>query len=436
MTTYNFIISQFSIMTQMGAFLFLIRQIMKMKIPFFAAFGIEFSVQILISCICYFLNFPTLVQYTMQFALAFTGVMIFFEGTVKRRLFAFTLQYAIALISSIISYELLQTLLLIESADFYVNEKKSPVPQLVTSDILMIIVFVICYFLLSRRHNSVKSASLKSHILFFIATMSVHYGLLVVHYSRTSYIDSSDILMNYIFQSIIIICLYLQYFAVCRNTELLENNHLLSIQHLEQESEKRYYDLARSQYEEISRIRHDMNNHLGIAAALINDNQQNEAQEIIEKLRTSLDGIRAVQYSSNPVINTILSAKANLKEYRDIDMQFMMKDCDSIPCDNAELCSLISNLFDNAARAALETGKDAALQIESGVVNEYFVLKITNTAQENSLPTGKLTPSSKKTKGHGYGMSIIRMIAEKYDGSFTIEQKGEFVTGTVMLCCR
>ncbi|MGN0631005.1 MAG: sensor histidine kinase [Ruminococcus sp.] len=436
MTIYDFIINQLSIMTQMGAFLFLLRQIMKMKVPFFAAFGMEFAVQIFISCICYLLNFSPLVQFLMQITLAFAGIMLLFEGTVKRRLFAMVLQYGIAFIVSFISSELMQAVMHIKTTVFSVSEEFETVGPLLTSDILMIIIFAMCYFLLSRRHSSVESAALKPHMLFFIVTMSVHYGLLIAHYSKTSSINVSDLLMNYIFQSIIIISLYLQYFAVCRNTELLENNHLLSIQRFEQESEKRYYELARSQYEEISRIRHDMNNHLGAAAALINDNQQNAAQEIIEKLRTSLDGIKAVQYCNNPVINTILTTKANLNEYRDIDMQFMLKDCENIPCDNAELCSLISNLFDNAARAALESGTDAVLQIESGVVNEYFILKITNTAKENALFAGTLTPSSKKTKGHGYGMNIVRMIAGKYDGSFTIEQEGEFVTGTVMLRCR
>ncbi|MGN0585564.1 MAG: sensor histidine kinase, partial [Ruminococcus sp.] len=422
-----------SILTQMGAFLFLMNHLLKIRIPFFAVLGIEFAVQTVISLFSQFVHISPEIQLVLQFSLAFGGIIIFFKGTLKIKIIALFLQFIIAMFSSLISSKFIALIMQIRTTIFTVEGKRAAVSQLLTSDILMIIIFAVCYFLLARSHDTKNTGSAKTQMPVFTVIMIVHYGLLTAHYSGIPKPDAADLLMNYIFQSIIILSLYMQYFSVCRNIDLMEKNYLLSVNQFEQESEKRYYELAQSRFDEISKIRHDLNNHLDTALHLIKDNQQNEAREIMERLRTSLDGIKAVQYCENPVINTILTTKANQSEYKVIDMQFVLKDCDKIPCDSAELCSLISNLFDNAARAALESGTEPMLQIESGIVNEYFVLTITNNAKPEAVSAGVDTPTGKKASGHGYGMKIVRMIAEKYYGSFTLEQDGEFVTGTVML---
>lgn len=433
MITYDFLIRLMSILTQMGAFLFLMNHLLKIRIPFFAVLGIEFAVQTVISLFSQFVHISPEIQLVLQFSLAFGGIVIFFKGTLKRKIIALFLQFIIAMFSSLISSKFIALIMQIRTTIFTVEGKSAAVGQLLTSDILMIIIFAVCYFLLARNHDTKNTGSAKNQMPVFTVIMIVHYGLLTAHYGGIPKPEASDLLMNYIFQSIIILSLYMQYFSVCRNIDLMEKNYLLSVNQFEQESEKRYYELAQSRFDEISKIRHDLNNHLDTALHLINDNQQNEAREIMERLRTSLDGIKAVQYCENPVINIILTTKANQSEYKDIDMQFVLKDCDKIPCDSAELCSLISNLFDNAARAALESGTEPMLQIESGIVNEYFVLTITNNAKPEAVSAGVDTPTGKKASGHGYGMKIVRMIAEKYYGSFTLEQDGEFVTGTVML---
>lgn len=433
MITYDFLIQLLSILTQMSAFLFLMNHLMKIKIPFFAALGIEFAVQTVISLLSQFMQISLEIQIVLQLSLAFGGIIIFFKGTLKRKIIALFLQFIIAMFSSLISSKFIALIMQIRTTFFTVEGKYATVGQLLTSDILMIIIFAVCYILLARNHDTKNTGSAKTQMPVFTLIMIVHYGLLAAHYGRIPKPDPVDLLMNYIFQSIIILSLYMQYFSVCRNIELLEKNYLLSVNRFEQESEKRYYELAQSRFDEISKIRHDLNNHLDTALHLINDNQQNEAREIMERLRTSLDGIKAVQYCENPVINTILTTKANQCEYKDIDMQFVLKDCDKIPCDSAEICSLISNLFDNAAAASLESGTEPMIQIESGAVNEYFVLTITNNAKPEAVSAGVDTPTGKKASGHGYGMKIVKMIAEKYDGSFTLEQDGEFVTGTVML---
>lgn len=433
MITYQFIMTQLSVATQMGAFLFLFYQVLKRRVPYFAAFAIQCAIQAVLSLVFLFFNIPNSIQTLLQLPVIVVEYKLFFDEKMKKILPATALLYVIAVATSMISALFITYILNTELPDCLNNGEHAAVSQLLTSDILMIIIFGICYFLISRKHDSRNTRAAKSHMPIFVVIMAVHYALLIAHYQRIHEIESTDLLMNYIFQAIIIISLYMQYFSVCGNVELMEKNYLLSMEQLERKNEKRYYELAQSKYDEISKVRHDLVNHLNTAIQLMKDNHQNEAQEIMENLQTSLDEVKVVNYCTNTIINTILTTKANQSEYAQIDMQFLLKDCDKIPCDSSELCSLISNLFDNAAKAALESGTDPLIYMESGIVNEFFVLKVTNTARKDAVSSGIYTISSKNSAGHGYGLLIIQNIAKKYDGSFELEQKDVFVTGTVTM---
>lgn len=358
-------------------------------------------------------------------------VFVMYYGGIKERL---KLIAAVAVISFIDEMSCLAISYVFFGAspqELYKPTEMLSVIMGISNDIMLI--SSICSIIILRRKDE-RYRRMRAYLLLMTAFAFIHMAFFIFYYKTgQDKLENSDILVQLVFQSMLVYLLIFLYYTMKKNLKRLETEEMLAQIDESMQRTHEYYTLARSQYDEISRIRHDMNNHLGTAAALIKDNQQSEAQEIIEKLRTSLDGIKAVQYCENPVINTILTTKANQSEYKNIDMQFMLKDCDKIPCDSAELCSLLSNLFDNAARAALESGGDPVLQIESGIVNEFFILKVTNTAKEGTVSAGTQTPTGKKTSGHGYGMKIIKMIAEKYGGSFTLEQEGEFVIGTVTL---
>ncbi len=432
----HFMIKQLSFLTQMGAFLFLFTHVLKKRFSFLAILGIEFAVQLAISFSGVFFNVSVYICTVLQFMLALAVLIFFFEGKIRNKLLVFLGQSCISIVVSIISSALIQIICEVSISVFSDGGAWKSFGILLTSDILMVVIFLICWIILSKRRNNNNTVFAKTQIKIFLLIIIVHYGLLIVHYGKMSEIDASDLFIDYIFQSIIYALLYFQYFTAIRNIDLLEENYLLSMKQSEQEKEKRYYELAQAKFDDISKIRHDLNNHIRIAKQFILDDQKNEAQEIMEDICRTLDEIKAVQYCSNPLINTILTTKANEPAYKSIDMQFVMKDCERIPCDAAELCSLFSNLFDNAAKAALESGEEPLLQMESGIVNEYFVLKTTNTAKEGSVPSGVHTPTDKNNSGHGYGLSIIEMIAQKYGGSFVLEQAGIFVIATVMLRCQ
>ena len=98
-----------------------------------------------------------------------------------------------------------------------------------------------------------------------------------------------------------------------------------------------------------------------------------------------------------------------------------------------DLCSLISNLFDNAADCCRCAADPAGTQIvlKSGIRSGYFVISCVNTCTEP--PPDE--QSSRPKEGHGYGKEIIRSICRKYDGEYTLRYADGQAAATVMLLC-
>lgn len=428
-----FAIIQFSDLIQIGIWVFLFNHIMKNRIPFFAIWGIIYSVQFLMTSFRLFFDMPLEINSIINFIILFLGIVAFYKEAIWKKIVCFIGTFFISSLISIAASVFVEELIEVHISILTFESEWNALGKLLCSDILMAAILFGCWVILIKRKNKGNTMFLKSQLGIFILIVIVHFIVLVLRYDGEVNPDAVNLLMDYILQTIVIFLLYLQYFMACRNIELIEKNYIYSLEQSKQENELKYYELAQAKFDDISKIRHDLNNHIGLMKQFVMNDQKNEAQEVIEDICRRLDEIKAVQYCNDPLINTILTTKANEPAYKNIDMQFVMKDCDLIPCNTAELCSLISNLFDNAARAALESGSKPILQMESGSVNEFFVIKTINTSKENAVTTDIHTISTKNESGHGYGLSIISMIAKKYEGSFFLEQSGGFVTATVIM---
>lgn len=74
-----FLINQLSILTQMGAFLFLYTHVLKNRFSFFVILGIEFAVQLVISFSCRLFNISAEIQTVLQFMLVLFVLLFLFE---------------------------------------------------------------------------------------------------------------------------------------------------------------------------------------------------------------------------------------------------------------------------------------------------------------------------------------------------------------------
>ncbi|MFR7591944.1 MAG: sensor histidine kinase [Longibaculum sp.] len=156
--------------------------------------------------------------------------------------------------------------------------------------------------------------------------------------------------------------------------------------------------------EEIHKIRHDMKNQLTIIRELTNDNK---VKQYINQIYPQLinNEIFIKEVSGNIYVDAIINAKK--MEYLDLKIDCHIN-ITNLNMNSMDLCTLVFNLLDNACEAA---------QKYSGVVTFemlYLDSNLTITTRNNC--NGILDFKSKKGKGHGYGLKIIKGIVRKYEG--------------------
>ena len=88
--------------------------------------------------------------------------------------------------------------------------------------------------------------------------------------------------------------------------------------------------------------------------------------------------------------------------------------------------TIFANLLDNALEAAGGT-KDFKLQIEGEQIQDFCVIKLSNTTG------GTYVPGLSEKAGHeGIGLENVQNAVEKYHGTLQTGQKGQIFSVTLM----
>lgn len=142
--------------------------------------------------------------------------------------------------------------------------------------------------------------------------------------------------------------------------------------------------------------------------------------ECIEQLEQKIKGV-ADRKCSNVIVNTILNDK--LKECEKLGIEFScdVKLGENTGISNLNLCSIFTNLLNNATEACMdmESGK-RYINVRTYVKGNYLNICVTNSFDEGKK-------RQEKRKGRGYGFKILEDIAAAYGGMFKFEyRRGEF----------
>lgn len=174
-----------------------------------------------------------------------------------------------------------------------------------------------------------------------------------------------------------------------------------------------YYRQLQDNILSINQIRHDLNNQLQAAYYLLEQGETTQVRKQLDVLQESIRNRVGPSYSSNLMVDAVLSEKALRCQELGIRLNVSTEIPPDLPIENAHLCSAFSNLLDNSIQGVLQSGS-SQLYIDLRAVLQAgcLIIRCKNPA---SASTKKA--SSDPLRSHGLGLDILERLAKKYDGS-------------------
>lgn len=159
------------------------------------------------------------------------------------------------------------------------------------------------------------------------------------------------------------------------------------------------------------------------------DNDPQAARDLLAQATQSLSP-REARLCDNSAVDALLASKAS--QCAELEVPFatnvVVPAQTSIP--DSELCAVFSNLIDNAMNASNELAKEQAcadkkvqepfIEVDALVAAGYLSVRVCNACLEHrSRPRLAHKQPRSINDMHGWGKSIVALIARRHDGSFT-----------------
>lgn len=184
-----------------------------------------------------------------------------------------------------------------------------------------------------------------------------------------------------------------------------------------QELTYKSYEALRCHNEEVMILRHDMNNHFRVLRDMSSDPS---VKAYLGELLGQYEKIRPVMQSGNEMLDIILNGKLSAAMDAGISVEVeKAKIPEKLPLSDADLCSLVMNIVDNAVTAAAASGAVTPyIHIKAHVKSDFLALSCENSANTQQL---KQEQKEETVPKHGLGLKIVRSITERYDGMIDTE---------------
>lgn len=178
-----------------------------------------------------------------------------------------------------------------------------------------------------------------------------------------------------------------------------------------------YMQEVQTRYEQTRAFRHDLKNHWTVLKGLINSSANQKAAEYLNKLECTTDMLNFPCQTGNTVIDMLLSNKLGIALQLGIEVECTVKIPSHCQIDEMDLCIVFSNAIDNAIKACNSIqGSEKRIILSAAQKGSFFMVEVKNTQGKND----------NFQKGSGIGLKNIKAVAEKYNGTMSIESNADF----------
>ena len=177
--------------------------------------------------------------------------------------------------------------------------------------------------------------------------------------------------------------------------------------------------------DKLRKLRHDMNNHIGLIKTLVHTGRYADLAEYIDQIYEDVEIANELVITDKKTLSVLLNAKIRLAKAKNIDFTSFIMSQD-IPMRSKDLCTLLGNILDNAIEAAEKSGNKKYIELMMQNTEEGYVISCENSLSVKPvLKKGKFFTLKEDKSKHGIGVENIKDIVSKYQGEINFDYDDE-----------
>ena len=203
----------------------------------------------------------------------------------------------------------------------------------------------------------------------------------------------------------------------------LETEEKLEALYRQRDFEKEYYTVSQQYLTQMKKLQTDFLSHIHeIHEAVKQPDNTKKIKQILDQSQLELNAAKRTVYSTNPVINAVLSVKQEQSAKQNIKMEVHCSHSLDIGIADIDLCSVLGNLLDNAIEACERIDvKERKITADIHEKAGFLVIKIRNSVTSENAKVRKIGYTSKAdAENHGLGLRMVERICSKYDGKLIL----------------
>ncbi|MDL2327648.1 GHKL domain-containing protein [Ruminococcaceae bacterium OttesenSCG-928-A11] len=237
-----------------------------------------------------------------------------------------------------------------------------------------------------------------------------------------------EALSTFMVVSILVISLY-EFIA-----QQIERNTTLQTLELKNRLALENYENIQAAIRQTNIAQHELRNHTTALQALLERQDYDRAGEYLRQWTVQSSGLAPAQYGENPLVSAIVQNRLGIAAELDIRTDCVVAVPAQLPVPDAELCSLLLNMLDNAIEANAHLPRPSRwlrLRING---QDGMLAVICQNAWDGRLKAGPdgglLSTKAEGTAPHGYGIAAMQAVAEAHgslldisydDTAFTVQ---------------
>ena len=265
--------------------------------------------------------------------------------------------------------------------------------------------------------------------LLLIVLMSICVAYVLLNDNEISRVTALTVIIVMIAVNLI---LYYFYTSMLDRYIFMQDNVLLREQIAIYESELR---ANMEQDRNVQALRHDMKHHIREIYSLADKNTDTDIIRYLDEMSDSMDNIEKVASTGNSVFDGILNyyAQKIKQEMNNVNFSVTLKIPTDLEISSFDMNVILGNLLDNAMEnVSGEAGQELQIEAVLEYIEGLLRIEVVNTFVGNVNKDGERFISH-KGQGHGFGLSNVKKITEKYSGYMMTEHESNRFKVVVLL---